>query len=29
VKVVAGVLEERRELKAIVTKVGESLQWAE
>jgi hypothetical protein len=29
VKVVADVLEQRRELKAIVTKVGESLQWAE
>jgi hypothetical protein len=29
VKVVDDVLEERRELKAIVTKVGESLQWAE
>ena len=29
VKVVNDVLEERRELKAIVTKVGESLQWAE
>ena len=29
VKIVAEVLEERRELKAIVTKVGESLEWAE
>jgi hypothetical protein len=29
VKVVAGVLEERRELKAVVIKIGESLQWAE
>jgi hypothetical protein len=29
VKVVDDVLEQRRELKAIVTKVGESLQWAE
>lgn len=28
-KLVADVLEQRRELKAIVTKVGESLQWAE
>jgi len=28
VKVVAEVLERRRELKAIVVKVGESLQWA-
>ena len=29
VKTVADVLEERRELKAIVLRVGESLQWAE
>jgi hypothetical protein len=29
VKVVDDVLEARRELKAVVTKVGESLQWAE
>ena len=29
VKVVDEVLEQRRELKAVVTKVGESLQWAE
>jgi hypothetical protein len=29
VKVVAEVLEQRRELKAIVIKVGESLQWAD
>jgi hypothetical protein len=29
VKLVADVLEQRRELKAIVTKMGESLQWAE
>jgi hypothetical protein len=29
VRVVSEVLEERRELKAVVTKVGESLQWAE
>ena len=29
VETVNGVLEERRELKAIVTKVGETLQWAE
>jgi hypothetical protein len=28
VKVVAEVLEQRRELKAVVVKVGESLQWA-
>jgi hypothetical protein len=29
VKLVAEVLEQRRELKAIVVKVGESLQWAD
>ena len=29
VKVVAKVLEQRKELKAIVVKVGETLQWAE
>ena len=29
VKTVAEVLEERRELKAIVVKLGESLQWAD
>ena len=29
VSVVAKVLEQRRELKAVVVKVGESLQWAD
>jgi hypothetical protein len=28
VRLVAEVLEERKELKAVVVKVGESLQWA-
>jgi hypothetical protein len=28
VKLVHDVLEERKELKAVVVKVGESLQWA-
>ena len=29
VKVIHGVLEERKALKAVVVKVGESLQWAD